>query len=73
MMTDEEMEFDLSLMKSFMGIPNKNAGRLVETKTGLSGRTYNHEDLINGKIRVYTDKGKLLCNPATLKLKGYID
>jgi hypothetical protein len=72
-MTDEEMLFDLRLMESFMGIPNKNAGRLVETKKGLTGRTYNHEDLINGKIRVYTDKGKLLCNPETLILKGFID
>ena len=72
-MTDEQMEFDLRLMESFMGIPNKNAGRLVETKTGLVGRTYNHEDLINGKIRVYTEESKLLCDPSTLKLKGYID
>lgn len=72
-MTDEEMEFDLRLMESFMGIPNKNAGRLVETKKGIEGRTYNHEDLINGKIRVYTSKGKFLCDPETLKLKGFID
>ena len=73
MINDEEMNFDLRLMESFMGIPNKNSGRLVETKKGLTGRTYNHEDLINGKIRVYTDNGKLLCDPETLKLKGYID
>ena len=72
-MTDKEMEFDLRLMESFMGIPNKNAGQLVETKKGLTGITYNHEDLINGKIRVYTEKGKLLCNPNTLILKGFID
>lgn len=72
-MTDEEMEFDLRLMESFMGIPNKNAGQLVETKKGIEGRTYNHEDLINGKIRVYTSQGKFLCDPSTLKLKGFID
>jgi len=52
---------------------NKKAGQLVETKTGLTGRTYSHEGLINGKIRVYTDKGKLLCDPNTLTLKGFID
>lgn len=52
---------------------NKNAGQLVETKNGIIGRTYSHEDLINGKIRVYTEKGKLLCDPTTLKLKGFID
>ena len=72
-MTDKEMEFDLRLMESFMGIPNKNSGQLVVTKKGIEGRTYNHEDLINGKIRVYTSKGKFLCDPLTLKLKGYID
>lgn len=59
--------------ESFFGGINKNAGHLVETKTGLLGRTYSHESLINGKVRVYTDKGKLLCDPSTLKLKGFID
>jgi hypothetical protein len=72
-MTNEEMEFEMQQMETFFGGGNKNAGQLVETKTGLVGRTYNHEDLINGKIRVYTDKGKLLCDPTTLKLKGFID
>lgn len=57
----------------FYGNCNKNAGQIVETKTGLVGRTYNHEKLINGKVRVYTDKGKMLCDPTTLKLKGFID
>lgn len=53
---------------------NKNAGRLVETKTGLHGRTYNHEDLINGKIRVYTDCGKkMLCSLDKLKVIGCVD
>lgn len=72
-MTDEEMEFDLRQMENAFGLVNKNAGQLVETKKGLIGRTYSHEDLINGKIRVYTEKGKFLCNPSTLKLKGFID
>jgi hypothetical protein len=72
-MTDEQMKWEFEQAEMFFGGGNKNAGQLVETKTGLVGRTYNHEDLINGKIRVYTDKGKLLCDPTTLKLKGFID
>lgn len=72
-MTDKKMEFDIRQIESLMGIVNKNAGHLVETKKGIEGRTYNHEDLINGKIRVYTSEGKFLCDPLTLKLKGYID
>ncbi len=72
-LTNEQMKFELEQMNAFMGFDNKNAGQLVETKTGLIGRTYNHEDLINGKVRVYTEKGKLLCDPKTLKLKGFID
>ena len=51
----------------------RNSGQLVETKGGLTGRTYSHESLINGKVRVYTDKGNLLCDPATLKVVGFID
>lgn len=59
---------------SFMGKSGgKKAGTLVETKTGLIGRTYNNEELIGGKVRVYTDKGNLLCTPETLKLKGFIN
>lgn len=52
---------------------NKNAGQIVETKSGLTGRIYNHEGLIKGKMRVYTQKGKLLCDPKTLKVTGFID
>lgn len=53
---------------------NKNAGRLVVTRTGLHGRIYNHEELINGKIRVYTDCGKkMLCSLDKLKVIGYVD
>ena len=52
---------------------NQNAGRMVQTKNGLIGRTFNNEEPINGKIRVYTEKGKLLCSPETLILKGFID
>ena len=53
---------------------NRNAGALVETKTGLLGRTYNNENLTNGKVRVHCTNGaKLLCDPKTLTLKGFID
>ena len=52
---------------------NKNAGYLVETKTGLKGRTYHNKELINGKAIVYTEKCNFLCNPDTLKVIGYID
>ncbi len=72
-MTDEEMEFEAQQMETFFGGGNKNAGCLVITKKGITGRTYSHESLINGKIRVYTDKGKFLCDPDTLTLKGFID
>lgn len=53
---------------------NKNAGKLVETKKGVVGRTYNSDNFINGKVMVYcTDGKKLLCDPKSLKLIGYID
>lgn len=59
-----------------------NSGNIVETKTGLVGRTYNHKQSVNGKIPVYLEqtKGKMdwgdtamLCDPLTLKVKGFID
>lgn len=53
---------------------NPKVGRLVETSKGVAGRTYNNEAEINGKVRVYcTDGSKLLCNPDSLKVKGFID
>lgn len=66
-------EWDVELGNRLAGEGNKRAGMLVETKTGLKGRTYSNEDLVNGKVRVYTEKGNLLCDPNTLKLKGFID
>ena len=71
--TKEQMEWEFEQAERFFGDGNKNAGQIVETKKGLVGRTYSHETLINGKVRVYTDKGKMLCDPTTLKLKGFID
>lgn len=69
----ELTEWDIEQLNRLAEGGNKNAGQIVETKTGLIGRTYNHKSYINGKVCVYTDKGKLLCDPNTLKLKGFID
>jgi len=71
-LTEEELEFEFQQLNTFAGL-NKNQGYIVETKSGLTGRTLHSDPLVNGKQPVYTDKGKLLCDPATLKLKGFID
>lgn len=72
-MTDEQMEFEVQQMEAFFGGGNKRSGMLVQTKSGLTGRTFNHEDSVNGKVKVYTDKGNLLCEPKTLKVIGFVD
>lgn len=65
----------------------KNPGKLVQTRDGSLGRTYNKEGLVNGKVMVHLlDKEKfqpkkdssgnpikLLCDPSTLTIKGFID
>lgn len=60
----------------------ENSGYLVETKTGKRGRTYHSKGLINGKVPVYLeDENKklsfsdnaILCDPATLRIIGFID
>lgn len=54
-----------------------NSGYLVTTKKGLTGRTYHRDNLINGKQPVYLEvEGKqvrLLCDPETLTVIGFID
>ena len=54
-----------------------NSGYLVTTKKGFKGRTYHRDDLINGKQPVYTTingkETKLLCDPDTLTINGFID
>lgn len=56
------------------GLTQSSAGYLVETKTGLSGRTYHKEDLVRGKMCVHLDNGhKMLCSPEGLKKIGFID
>ena len=72
-MTDEQMDFEFQQAEVFFGEGNPNAGQIVLTKTGLTGRTYAKDHKVNGKVKVYTDKGNLLCDPATLTLKGFID
>jgi len=57
----------------------KRPGKLVLTKTGKKGRTYNDEGLHFGKVKVYILKEmkltgeKLLCDPVTLQVIGFID
>ncbi len=68
----ELTEWDVEEINRFCN-GNKNAGYIVETKTGLTGRTYHNEKPVDGKTIVYTEKGKLLCIPETLKLIGFID
>lgn len=52
-------------------------GFLVTTKKGLKGRTYHKDDLIGGKQPVYTEidgkQVRLLCDPETLTINGFID
>ena len=56
---------------------SKDSGYLVKTKSGKEGRTYHRDGLINKKTVVYIcvdDKEmKMLCDPKTLKIIGYID
>jgi hypothetical protein len=43
----------------------------------MIGRTYHRDDLVNGKQPVYVEKDgkelKLLCDPETLVVTGFID
>jgi hypothetical protein len=54
-----------------------SSGCLVETKSGKQGRTYHREGLVNKKIVVHLDVNgkdvKMLCDPETIKIIGYID
>ena len=55
----------------------RDSGYLVETKTGLEGRTYHREGLVNGKTIVHIQKDgktvKMLCDPKSIEVKGFID
>ena len=56
---------------------SKDAGYLVETKTGKKGRTYHREKKINKKTVVHIDVDgkdvKMLCDPNSLKIIGFVD
>lgn len=65
----------------------KNPGKYVRTAKGRLGRTYNSERPVQGKIIVHllgsdlsvlrdANNGssiKILCDPATLTVKGFVD
>ena len=54
-----------------------NSGYIVETKTGKKGRTYHRNNFVNKKTIVYMEVDgkeiKMLCDPKSLKIIGYID
>lgn len=54
---------------------NKRPGRLIEHKiSGKTGTVYNDEPTVFDKLLVYfTDGTRGLCQPANLKLTGYVD
>lgn len=56
---------------------HSNSGYLVTTKTGLKGVVYHKDALVNGKRAVYASKDgkevKLLCDPDSLTVNGFID
>ena len=56
---------------------SKDSGYLVETKTGLNGRTYHREALVDGKQIVHIEKDgktiKMLSDPKKITVKGFID
>lgn len=56
---------------------SKDSGYLVETKTGLNGRTYHREGLVSGKTVIHIEKDgktvKMLSDPKTIKIIGFID
>lgn len=69
-------EWDIEYINRISGNYD-NSGLLVRTKSGYEGRTYHKDDLINGKQPVYIDKDekplRLLCQPDSLTIIGYID
>ncbi len=57
---------------------SKNSGYLVKTKLGKTGRTYHKEGLVNKKTVVHIIKEdgsetKMLCDPKSLKIMGFVD
>jgi len=56
---------------------SRDAGYLVKTKTGKEGRTYHRDGRVNDKVVVYVEiegkEIKMLCDPKTITVTGYID
>jgi len=56
---------------------SRDAGYQVKTKTGKVGRTYHRDSLVNKKMVVYVEvEGKtvkMLCDPKTVEITGFID
>ena len=56
---------------------SKDSGYLIKTKTGKEGRTYHREGLVNKKMVVHVDVDgkdmKMLCDPKTVELIGFVD
>jgi len=54
-----------------------NSGYLVKTKNGKEGRTYHREGLVNKKMVVHINVDekdvKMLCDPKTIKIIGFMD
>lgn len=57
----------------------RRRGYLVKTKTGRTGVAYHDDPLVNGKKPVHVegktkgDPTKILCDPDTLTITGYVD
>ncbi len=80
----EYIKDNLDVIKKQSGIKQtsivKSPGKLVVTKNGERGRTYNSKGIINGKLPVYLEIDKfkyqetaILCDPTTLQIIGFID
>jgi len=51
----------------------KFAGKIVETKTGKVGIIRNSDKMHEGKYKVYTKDGNVLCDTTSIKLCGFFD
>ena len=56
---------------------SKDSGYLVETKARKKGRTYHREGLVDKKMVVHIETDgkdvKMLCDPKSIKIIGFID
>lgn len=53
---------------------SRNKGRFVTTEAGATGRVYNCDPEVRGKLLVYLDGGaRIMCHPRKLTITGYFD